>query len=370
MKPLTSLYLDAVRFTAAMTVFLGHMSGARDPRFITPAAAQWLAGFATCQDEAVVIFFVLSGFVISHATRNRPPTPGSYAVARLSRLHSVALPALATTLLLDTVGRYIQPEVYQPFQLLNFLTAPLFLNEFWYGGNPPGSNGPYWSLNYEAWYYVLFGLLIFLRGWRRVLAVVPVLVLCGPQMSLYFLLWLAGVWLHRLTQRGEVARPLARPLAWALCLGGAVIFGVAAFHGVPGETQVLAALAWAIRDSNISHDAVIALGFGMNLLGVNALAGAGLGRLASAVEAPVRWLAGATFTIYLFHMPLSRFLLVWLPTPPAAWAPLVLVGLGFGLMLGIAALTERRKRAWQRGFGAALATCQGWLRARSLLRTP
>jgi len=48
----------------------------------------------------------------------------------------------------------------------------------------------------------------------------------------------------------------------------------------------------------------------------------------SAIARPLRWLAGSTFTIYLFHMPPSRFL---------------------------AAVTERRKQPWVRLFTAAFA---------------
>ena len=349
MNPVTSLYLDAVRFTAAMTVFLGHVGAARDPLFVPPEVSRWLSGFSLCMDEAVVIFFVLSGFVIAHATEGRRVSATDYAVARLARIYSVALPALLATFLLDGIGRAIRPEIYQPLALLPYLGAFLFVNQLWYLDTGVGSNAPYWSLNYEVWYYLLFALLTFAAGWRRLVGVLAVLLFCGPQISLYFLLWLAGVGLYRLVNTAR----LPRGLAWLLCLGGPVIFAAAALHGVPGEAQVLAFFAWIILDSNILHDSVIALGFGMHLLGFHALV-AGRGADFGWPGRAVRWLAGATFTIYLFHLPVSRLLVALLPWPPTAWSAPVILGGGFLVLLAISEVTERRKQVWQRLFRALL----------------
>jgi len=350
LKPALSLYLDAVRFGAAMVVYLGHLALANDPAFVIPGFSAALSGLAACIDEAVIIFFVLSGFVIAHATGARPTTATAYATARLARLYSVALPALLATLVLDMLGRAIAPTFYQPLALQPFLGAVFFLNQLWYVDAGAGSNGPYWSLNYEFWYYVLFGMILFLRGWQRVLAVLTTLLFCGPQIALYSLLWFAGVGLHALTQRLR----LSQGLGLCLFLLGPIIFFLAVSHGVPGEGFMLDRLAWLLRDSNILHDSVIALAFAMHLLGCHAIAG-WLEAPLSAIARPLRWLAGSTFTIYLFHMPLSRFLAAVLPTPPGIWSGPLLLALGFPLLLAIAAVTERRKQPWLRLFGAAFA---------------
>jgi peptidoglycan/LPS O-acetylase OafA/YrhL len=348
MKPALSLYLDAVRFTAAMVVYLGHLALASEPTFVSPGFSATFSGISACIDEAVIIFFVLSGFVIAHATAARPTTLEAYATARLARLYSVALPALLATLVLDMLGRAIAPAFYPPFAPQPFLGALLFLNQLWYIDAGAGSNGPYWSLNFEFWYYVLFGMVLFLRGWQRVLAVLATLLVCGPQIALYSLLWFAGVWLHGLTQRLR----LSQGLGLGLFLLGPVIFFLAVNHPVPGEAFMLDRLAWVLRDSNILHDSVIALAFGMHLLGCHSMA-AWLEAPLSAIARPLRWLAGSTFTIYLFHMPLSRFLAAVLPTPPGPWSGPLLLALGFPLLLAIAAVTERRKQPWVRLFTAA-----------------
>ena len=75
----TSIYLDLVRFSAAMTVFIGHTSGQR-------LAGGFAWQFGPFMDEAVIAFFVLSGFVIGHVTQRREQIWGDYAVARAARI--------------------------------------------------------------------------------------------------------------------------------------------------------------------------------------------------------------------------------------------------------------------------------------------
>ena len=48
-----------------------------------------------------------------------------------------------------------------------FLAAATFTNEIWFSSIRPFSNGPFWSLGYEAWYYAIFGVWTFTRGRRR-----------------------------------------------------------------------------------------------------------------------------------------------------------------------------------------------------------
>jgi peptidoglycan/LPS O-acetylase OafA/YrhL len=82
-----SLYLDICRFCAAAMVFLGHVSD-----------HQWSGGFlwqiGGFGEDAVAVFFVLSGFVIGYVSDARENAASSYTASRLARLWSVAVPAL------------------------------------------------------------------------------------------------------------------------------------------------------------------------------------------------------------------------------------------------------------------------------------
>ena len=127
--------------------------------------------------SAVIVFFVLSGFVISWAAK-RDGAAREYVLNRASRIYSVALPALALTWVTDNflilhypgiIGalyQYAAPWKYLPM----FLS---FSNDFWFLSEDAFSNIPYWSLSYEVWYYVVFGAFVFGRGfWRWGIAIV------------------------------------------------------------------------------------------------------------------------------------------------------------------------------------------------------
>ena len=83
-----SVYLDLVRFLAALAVVLMHM---RMFRLVSiPGSEHWtLLG-----RESVMAFFVLSGFVIAYTTQMRRPDALDFTVARAARIYSVALPVL------------------------------------------------------------------------------------------------------------------------------------------------------------------------------------------------------------------------------------------------------------------------------------
>ena len=94
MRRETSIYLNAVRFFAALVVFLGHTSGRR-------FTDGFLWAFGEYMDVAVIIFFVLSGYVIAYVTDNRERSLDDYAINRVARILSVAMPALIETCLRD-----------------------------------------------------------------------------------------------------------------------------------------------------------------------------------------------------------------------------------------------------------------------------
>src|SRR5215813_6648694 len=151
-----SLYLDALRFAAAFTVFLSHYGTAR-----VSGGLFWQV--QSYGHTAVLVFFVLSGFVIAWVTETREHSLEDYALSRVARLYSVIVPAFIVTAVLDYLGTAVDPLLYGPewghsttHPVLGFVLSAAFLGESWVLTMLPGFNVPYWSLNYEAWYYVLF----------------------------------------------------------------------------------------------------------------------------------------------------------------------------------------------------------------------
>jgi peptidoglycan/LPS O-acetylase OafA/YrhL len=96
LNPGTSWYLDLLRGGAAIVVFLGHAGQG----FFSHGLPRML----TVAHEMVVIFFVLSVFVMSYVVSRGRNHWQSYLVARFSRIASVAYPALVVTIICDVIG--------------------------------------------------------------------------------------------------------------------------------------------------------------------------------------------------------------------------------------------------------------------------
>ena len=81
-----SVYLDVVRFTAAFLVYLYHSN----QRFLSEA----ILPASHYGHSSVIVFFVLSGFVIAFVTDTKESRLPAYAASRISRVFSVTVPAI------------------------------------------------------------------------------------------------------------------------------------------------------------------------------------------------------------------------------------------------------------------------------------
>ena len=346
MKRATSLYLDAVRLGAAVTVLLTHLA-------YTRFSGGLLAPLRTYGNDLVMVFFVLSGYVIAHTAATRDLDLATFARNRAVRLYSVAVPAIVLTLVLDRWGQALQPALYHgawyqsSAPLLRVARAVTFTNELWFSSVRLFSNGPYWSLGYEAWYYALFAAAWYLRGWRRLGAVAALALISGPKIWLLLPVWLLGVWVWQHNRTSTLGSG-AGALLW---LGSLVLYaGFRAF----GLRDAL--LAWSyeqwghqvieqqLRWSNeFLSSYVIGLLVACNFVGFHACAARAAGALECCAPLLRHW-AGYTFSIYLFHYPLLQFLaslrLVDNHSPLAAPVLLVLTVLG---CCALGAVTEQRK---------------------------
>ncbi len=218
-----SYHLDMLRGVSALLVLVGHLRALFfvDPDAVTPRG--WLGKLAYratgLGSQAVVVFFVLSGFLVggsvlrAHASQRW--SWKTYLIARASRLYVVLLPALLLTAAWDSLGQawfgtednfyggvnhgaaFPVPDLRVSGTARTFVGNLLFLQPF----VVPcfGTNGPLWSLSLEAVFYLVFPLvvapLVFARTWReRVLGVAAMLgfaLLC-PIYFRGFSVWLLG----------------------------------------------------------------------------------------------------------------------------------------------------------------------------------
>jgi len=328
-----SLYLDVIRPLAALFVLLSHIS--------QPHISGQLKALSNAGSQAVVVFFVLSGFVIAHVCATKETTLRAYAIARAARIYSVALPAVLLTLSLDILGEQIQPaaypQAYQPFTPFLVIRSILFLGEQWGAHRYPGSNSAYWSLGFEVWYYVAFGAFLF----SGCLAAIAVLLFIGPKVAVMFPLWLLGVAVYRLCDRWK----MASPLSWVCLIGPLCLAG--AYEMIrPFYVQPFMPLS-VDRMPSLAQDYFIACMFSIHLVGFASLSAT----FAPALERysrPIRWIAGATFSVYLIHLPIMCFLVA---LGRGALPVAGLVALTLLLCFVFAEFTERKKHIWTRVLG-------------------
>ncbi|MEM9145891.1 MAG: acyltransferase [Pseudomonadota bacterium] len=353
-----SLWLDGLRVFATLAVVLSHLAYPRFTRGDYNILREWNIG-----SDAVILFFVISGIVIAYAAE-RDGTLGQFAFKRLTRLWSVLLPALLLTLAFDRLGYPLDPTAYpapffQPLGLWEMLVHGLsFTNEWWVPGRLRlGSNGPLWSLSYEAAYYALFGASVFLSGWLRVAVVLSLCLLAGPLVLLLMPAWLIGVFLWQRLRAGPDRLP-SPPLAVILALAAPLAYVAAVSIDVPDLLAAITGLAFV----PVHHSAVLSFS---DEAPWNAIIGAlaaihilGMASLLARVRADgrwIRWLAGASFSVYVTHYPALHLLDAALPEDLFGRDMALLVGaLTVGLVF--AEFFERRLGAFRRALRAAMGT--------------
>jgi peptidoglycan/LPS O-acetylase OafA/YrhL len=375
-----SVVMDLIRGCAALIVLLEH---SRNLLFVDYPQVQKHRAFAAALylvaaagHQAVVIFFVLSGYLISgsvYRSRKSGQWDGRlYMTHRLVRLWIVLVPGLLLCALVDHAGlslhrapllysglvnnhmvsdvrQHLGPQIFAGnLVFLQTIRVPVF-----------GSDGALWSLANEFWYYVLFPLALIALARR---SATPIRLVCGmgflavawfvgPAILLAFPLWLLGALLAALpTPRLRAA------VRWLAVVLYTPLFFVLARPALLGP-----------------HLAPLCDRYGDYLLGVATffLLWIMLSARARAPEQAIgvratRSLARFSFTLYVVHTPIL-ILLTSLVEGDTRWQPdarhlAVASGLLAVVLLSayaIAWVTEFRTdrvRAWvERGLGLARA---------------
>ncbi len=357
-----SVHLDMVRGAAALAVLVGHVRGLLFlPYHELPrggVATSALYALTSLGHQAVIVFFVLSGFFIvssvADAFEGLRWSWRAYLVNRVVRLSLVLAPALVLTLVVDRLGMAIaaSAEFYRRPLAYFFAVPPgsldtarnFFGNLFYLQGilvRPFGSNDPLWSLSYEFWYYLLFPLALCAWLKRRrpamstfyLLLAVSVVLFVGETIALYFLLWLLGGAIAYSFRRRRTPLRVPYAGAWA-----AVPFAAA-----------LAASVDHVLSSAFLMDSVVALGFAVWMYtlvhGADRPVPQGYARAA-------RFFAGFSYTLYATHFPLlflfrARIVRndVWTPDWLHILCGLAIVVVTVVIAWGIAQLTEARTAA-------------------------
>lgn len=295
----TRATLDVVRVIAAAWVVLNHLA-------VQHGWAHGAGAVFRLGQEAVIVFFLLSGFVIFANEHHRIDDPRGYYGRRLRRIYPTLLVALLVSTLValdngDLAARFSWRELAGTLLSLQDLSTlkPGVVVDPYLG------NQPLWSLSYEVAFYLIFPVVH--AAWRRW----PRLAghgiglgccLCYAGYALwpghvllvaaYFLLWWAGAMAAAAYGRGaRTVTALWVPLLWlaVLALVAAAVVAIAGYRGV-GVYPVLP----------LRHIAVAGV---LMVLGFGAI-GRWAGRISVRVARPAAFLASISYGVYVLHYPL------------------------------------------------------------------
>ena len=154
--------------------------------------------------------------------------------------------------------------------------------------------------------------------------------------------------------------PLSPTAGVALCVGSAVAFifywklaphyGAKPYDPLTLDTRRLASYL---------ENYVTGLLFAALLIGFDAIGSFALPVL-SGFARQIRWISGATFSLYLFHWPVIELMVALSPSPPAALVTRSMVYVGTLLVVFVLAeFTERRKETWRQVFARMSRKCFG-----------
>jgi peptidoglycan/LPS O-acetylase OafA/YrhL len=344
-----------MRILAACAVVAQHMNA----ETVTGRMLWHVPTFGT---DSVILFFFLSGFVISYAATRDEQNAQSYIVARAARIYSVAMIAIPVTLIADAIGLRIAPDVYHvdffnpDTHLTDILAYLTFTNETWNNHFVVGSDEPYWSLGFEVWYYIIFGCMLFTRSYVRILLVAACMLIVGTKIALYFSVWILG-WvcfyhLQRAKRGGYVLVPptigmmlfFLTPILYLLVRAH---FHPPVFFGLYFESDHHPVATWF-------YYFCVSMLFAAHLIGLASMPPLQMRPLMASAKA-IRWIAGSTFTLYLTHLPIMFCLAAISPWAAGTVPRLLFVAFGIPLVvLALAELGERRKRLWQSAIAAAI----------------
>lgn len=344
MKQSTSTYLDLIRFSAAMIVVFHHLGG---QKFTGGLGWQFIPFGA----PAVDVFFVLSGYVITYAALEREIKLNKFLVNRFARIYSVAAPALIITLLIDTASYWLN---YSPsVSIFHYVLSGLFLNQIWFINVLPGSNGPFWSLSYEIWYYVIFACATFASGRLRYVLTGLAMVIAGPRIVAMMPLWIMGVIAYLFVRSARLSS-LAALLLWLASTASIVTAIFIVHRGGSQYPLLVAAFSRDSFDAQYLVDYAIGIAFSVNIACFHFIPDRTT-KILLLFKHPARWLSGATFTMYITHYPISRFLIKSLPFDVGKSPQQYLVyGGTIFLVFLLAEVTERKKQLWRKGFDCIL----------------
>jgi peptidoglycan/LPS O-acetylase OafA/YrhL len=302
-------WLDLLRFIAAFLVVLTHNRGMFFVEYnLLPAGqknifTQALFFLTRFAEEPVIVFFVLSGFLVGgnaiERIMNNTVDIRLYCIDRFVRIF---LPLLASSLLVIII--FILSHNPVPFTAIgaSFLSFQGVFTDCNY-------NPPLWSLAYEIWFYILMGCVMTIcRSKPGGNTIIPLLILAVTMYflaklnGLYMLIWLIGAMAYFLPKQNIPFRKIKIPALLVLSAGAFGLSQLASASNLSGIPK------WKFLD-HVSASIFLAL---VTCLLVQHLCGSRPQKKAGILlDGLGTKLAAFSYTLYLTHYPLMRLLAYW-----------------------------------------------------------
>jgi peptidoglycan/LPS O-acetylase OafA/YrhL len=298
------ILISLFRGVAALEVAASHLRAQTLPSLrslpdpnIWYQALSFFTGFA---HQAVVVFFLVSGWLVGGSLLNKLNSSNAmltYCVDRITRLWIVLIPVFLVTMLFGMVTGNVDPGKFD-HSLNNEYSTVAFLGSLFglqdivvpcFGGN-----FSLWSLSYEISYYVLFPLALMSfvarKTTERIVSAIAALVLASHlnvAILLYFSVWTLGAAFSRIKiDLDKFSRTLLL----------AIFVVVAVYFRLRGENYILTEKSF-LQDLLYSFIFLLLLSSQQWKADVNS-------RKVRVFKTVGEFLSKFSFTLYVIHVPL------------------------------------------------------------------
>lgn len=323
--------VESLRGLAALYVFISHLA----LHYQINENATYIFRFG---QEAVMLFFLVSGFVIMYSMElARDKSFLSYLGRRFFRIYPIFLLSLALSYIFAAHGS---------FDIVNLMGNVVMLQDFGYAKpgvlfNAFAGNTPLWSLSYEWWFYLMFFPLYRLVAERFQLVLVTAAGVAAvviynetyfqPMLFLaYFPIWWTGAEIGRAVARdapipfgkilmatGAITVAFGAYAATVFAKGHEVFFGLHPVLEVrhAGASFAMVLLLYAIKRRSLNLGWLLApfsivapISYGIYALHYPVLGGTLFAGMANAVQIPA--IVVTVFALAWFaEVPYQRFVL-------------------------------------------------------------
>jgi len=217
MNPVKSFYLECLRIIAAFYVFIYHIGSERvenqqylsNKKFVCTLGLKYAT--AHC---FVMIFFVLSGYLITISASKPNMSFKLFITNRLGRLYSVLIPAMFFSFLVAYFFKYSNYDIGIDIKNLSFPIPRLLLNLSFLGQaftlcSTPPFNEVFWSVQYEFIYYLLFGVFVLMKNRCKYLILMVLLFISWIKILLLLPIWLMGSFLFFFERKIKIKKTLS-----------------------------------------------------------------------------------------------------------------------------------------------------------------